>query len=60
MFAGKQKSYGRKRFYGERVYLTGENINVAPDNELEFSDIIQNGKQIKVILKKYKIFLIKG
>ena len=29
----------------------GENINIAPDNELEFSDIIQNGKQMKVILK---------
>ena len=46
MFVGNQKPYGRKRFYGERVYLTVENINISPDNEIEFSDIIQNGKQV--------------
>ena len=60
MFVGNQKPYGRKRFYGERVYLTGENINISPDNEIEFSDIIQNGKQVKVILKEYKTLLVKG
>ena len=60
MFVGNQKASGRKRFYGERVYLTGENINISPDNEIEFSDIIQNGKQVKVILKEYKTLLVKG
>ena len=60
MFAGNQKPSGRKRFYGERVYLTGENINISPDNEIEFSDIIQNGTQVKVILKEYKTLLVKG
>jgi hypothetical protein len=60
MFAGNQKPSGRKRFYGERVYLTGENINISPDNEIEFSDIIQNKKQVKVILKEYKMLLVKG
>ena len=60
MFAGNQKASGRKRFYGERVYLTGEDINISPDNEIEFSDIIQNGKRVKVILKEYKTLLVKG
>ena len=60
MFTGKQKASGRKRFYGERVYLTGKNINIYPDNETEFSDIIQRGKHAKVILKEYKMLLIKG
>ena len=60
MFAGDQKLSGRKRFYGERVYLTGENINISPDNEIEFSDIIQNGTQVKVILKEYKTLLVRG
>jgi len=60
IFTGEQKAKGRKRYYGDKINLSQHQDRLTPSNVTTCHNILNSGKETKIVLSEYKNLLVKG